>query len=624
MFRPTFDWLIAAAAVLGAVSGFLSGREKDAAQSAGRSPVAQTEDASNAPVRTEPEAVPQPTVAPEKDLAAICRMRSEPGREAALLAFADSLDATNIEAAIHDTRSLSAEDLQQVLATLFARWAELAPQAAANGAVAMKGERAAVVDAVVEEWAARDPEALWEWAQAQPKGTVHVLGVIARQDASKAWQWAQKLDLSVLDPGRSELFEQWGRSEFFEQWGRQDGAEAFRIAQSLPGDTLRAAIESVLQGWAISNPQAALAAVQEIKDREMRTRASEQVFKKWAARDPHAAIEAWLAQPSRGSRPDCFFNMVISLADRDPQALPALLERLAPGSERDSALNWSATQLVSDDPAAAFALVQRIDDDYVRRYTFDNVVQRAYASRLNELRELANTLPTSEDREEAQKAIEKVWAESDPVAAAKAALGLEDSERRRELLQNAVANWPDPSAAWRWAQTIADESDRATALRGILSRWAKIEPQQAAAHFDQLDERFRADAASLRQWMKRDPAAASAWALKLPGNALREYVIAQVVEQRLPFGIADTAAWIETLPSGGLRDAAVVRFCSEVQRSDPPTALARALTIGTPEQRRDVIRSALSSWREDDPDGARRWIESTNAISPESKKEFLE
>jgi hypothetical protein len=68
---------LVAAAVLGAVSGFLYRREKGAAQNARPSPVAQTEDASNAPARTEPVTAPQLAIAPEKNLAPLCRMRRE-------------------------------------------------------------------------------------------------------------------------------------------------------------------------------------------------------------------------------------------------------------------------------------------------------------------------------------------------------------------------------------------------------------------------------------------------------------------------------------------------------------------------------------------------------------------
>jgi hypothetical protein len=176
-----------------------------------------------------------------------------------------------------------------------------------------------------------------------------VLGVIAIHDAPRAWQWAQKTDRA--SPDRGDF------GELFEQWGRQDGAEAFRVAQTLPGSRARRLLESVVKGWTISNPHAALVAVQGIKDRGARRQGLDQLFQTWAEHDPHAAMDALLMLPSRGTSVVSFDDGLNSLTRRDPQALPALIDRLAPGTAQNHVLEISAGQLASADPAAAFAIV---------------------------------------------------------------------------------------------------------------------------------------------------------------------------------------------------------------------------------------------------------------------------
>jgi hypothetical protein len=102
-----------------------------------------------------------------------------------------------------------------------------------------------------------------------------------------------------------------------------------------------------------------------------------------------------------------------------------------------------------------------------------------------------------------------------------------------------------------------------------------------------------------------------------------EAAVRAIVEEELPFGVPETAAWIESLPAGGLREAAVEDFCVKVRPIDPATALAWALTIGKPERQRDEVRRAAESWLEVDPEAARRWINETDAVSPETKKNLL-
>lgn len=99
MLRPTFHWLLGAAAIAGVVSGLLSGRQTGGARIVEAPGAVQTRDESTVPAQFAPEAAPQSTGLVEKDLATIAAMRSPSRRESALLTLADSLDTTSIEAA---------------------------------------------------------------------------------------------------------------------------------------------------------------------------------------------------------------------------------------------------------------------------------------------------------------------------------------------------------------------------------------------------------------------------------------------------------------------------------------------------------------------------------------------
>jgi len=147
MFRSTFHWLVALAAVAGGVSGFLSGRQTGEARIVETSSVVKAPDESSAPAKFAP-AVARRSAAPvEKDFASIIALRSRFRREAALLGLADSLDEANIEAAINEAEAIDSDDREWVLLVLFTRWAEFAPEAAANVAIKTKAE---VLHAILE------------------------------------------------------------------------------------------------------------------------------------------------------------------------------------------------------------------------------------------------------------------------------------------------------------------------------------------------------------------------------------------------------------------------------------------------------------------------------------------
>src|SRR6185436_2248471 len=137
-------------------------------------------------------------------------------------------------------------DRERVIKALFTHWAELAPEAAANRALAATSDHEDLMKAVVAEWAARDPAALWAWAQAHDSDVSlgDVAAAIAAHDPPRAWKW-----MCALSPAAMRDVDMDG---LFEQWGRRDGAEAFRVALGL-GDHSRDAVSAVLQGWGESN-----------------------------------------------------------------------------------------------------------------------------------------------------------------------------------------------------------------------------------------------------------------------------------------------------------------------------------------------------------------------------------
>ena len=616
MFRPSFHWLLAVAAFTGLGLGLTAGRSGKSNTPASFSPL-ETHEA-NAQNSTQSGATQMPAASAGKDLASACRTGDRLQREIALLAFADSLDEKNIEAAMDEARSLDASERERVLTALFTRWAELAPEAAANALLGEKDVIVSALTAVAAEWAARDSDALWAWTRSQTRKDFSVgiiLTAIAAHDAPKAWNWA-----STLDP---TAFNSVNLDALFEQWGRRDGTEAFRVAQSLRGGDDRGAVMGAICGWAHSSPRAAIAAAQQIKDHGLRVEILEDLFRTWSESDPRAAMDAVIEFPSKSIRAEFFRDTLQRVERREPEALQGIADRLPEGSEKQQVVALLAKRLARTDARAAFEMAKNIVGSDSRIDALKQLAESADFSRLAELRDEAAKLSRRGDREAAEDGIAKAWAQIDPAAAADWALTAKDPEHRTQLLRNALDKWSDPAAMLQWAQAIPDEYLQSIALEAALSQAARTEPLLAAGYLDRLPVNKRPSAAYeiAVKWAETDSASACSWAMRLPD--LDEHLMPKLVEVRLKFGISETAAWLDTLPAGNRRDAAVEQFSESTRFNDPQAALAWALTIAKPGDRESAIERVAEAWRETDGDAAQRWIESTDALSPERKKRLL-
>jgi hypothetical protein len=337
-------------------------------------------------------------------------------------------------------------------------------------------------------------------------------------------------------------------------------------------------------------------------------------------------METLLTQGSKNLRSLVFDDVARSLGKRDPGALRALAERLPPGWEKQYVIRFTTENLARSDPSAAFDMARTLTNDQFRRATLSDLAQSIDPSRLSEFRELAAKLPGREDREAAEDGIVSVWAQFDPIAAATWALRDERPSTQREYLHRIMFRWDDHSAAVRWAQAIQDEDTRSLAIEVVAHHMAETEPDLAAALLEQLPERNRdyLPAHITEQWAKNDPDGAAAWAITLPEGESRGRALQKVIDAKMGSGIADVAAWLETLPAGGSRDTAVDYFSNLTRSIDPVGTLAWTLTIADDWKRRGAIARTVEAWRETDPEAARRWIESTDTLPPETKKKLLE
>jgi hypothetical protein len=123
------------------------------------------------------------------------------------------------------------------------------------------------------------------------------------------------------------------------------------------------------------------------------------------------------------------------------------------------------------------------------------------------------------------------------------------------------------------------------------------------------------------EWAANDPAAAADWIAQLGESPLRVRAASFVGRQ---WGLRDwkaTASWLETLPMGRSRDAAIGAFVQSADGYDIKLAVEWANRMETPEGRALQVEETARRWLREDNAAARAWI--ANAKLPDGLAERL-
>jgi hypothetical protein len=381
------------------------------------------------------------------------------------------------------------------------------------------------------------------------------------------------------------------------------GLESCFTCSHLPQDgRLRDQFQrELLEHWSQLEPRAALAASLTLKSGSWGRDAVGLVLGNWSAKEPEAAL-AWVRQSSSASL----------LGPRLAQVLP---------------------QVARTDPRAALAAVSEIESKGSRQAALARVV--------------------------------KEWAAKDPAAAAGYLTNF-PPRQRPGFIKSIAEAWArqNPEAAVEWAQSRTDESERMNALSGAFAALAETAPTRAAALFSGL-EGTKADLRAFnvndlsRKWAASDLAAASDWAKGLSDASLRAAAVSGVLEHWLeldPRGAADFAVsvrdgaeqlnsplawrhtfgpglplshderlgaivsawsqrdwqaasdWVNQLPAGGARDAALKGLCQGLAASQPEKAAAFVASMPPGSAQSEAAADVVNRWAQQDPKATAQWV----------------
>ncbi|WP_309399309.1 hypothetical protein [Cerasicoccus maritimus] len=364
------------------------------------------------------------------------------------------------------------------------------------------------------------------------------------------------------------------------QWAEQDASNLATTISQDPRCVLHELSPQPVQVLSRENPEALLKICQE---HDLRGAA------KYAAyllkgTDAAAPFQAWLNEQADSGQPNA--KSIYALAETDSEkALNLMRIHLGPETDTDTTITL-LRRIYEGEPegAAKYAL------DYVSDHP-DQASRFAFI--------VAN------------------WAAVDPDAAIMAIDSQPSLTAINELLPDAMLVWArtEPVAALDFAtNNIVATGIRQQVLTDILSQWMERDPAAASEYAIALPSyEIRMMSTVFQPWVQQDPESAmNAVSSRMVG--LRSLATNSTSHQRLIGFWADkdlgaATEWALTLPPGRTRNHYLLELASHY-RHNPERAAELISAINENWARDKATESMLDSWGAQDPASALAWVES--------------
>ncbi len=364
-----------------------------------------------------------------------------------------------------------------------------------------------------------------------------------------------------------------------------------------PGQTNR--IMSLLQFYADLDSSEFESEMQKLQSLPMSHRmlAMNLLFSRWAETDPQAALE----QSRTMGFPEMFMaraGVVSGWAAANPEGLakqyaenPGDFRMGGPGGRGGGeTVGMIASEWAKQNPAAALEWARSLDE---------------------------------REQGDAIEGIFNELARQDPQTAAGMAARL-SGEERREALRSIAETWAvtDYAATDAWINGLAGEEKAAARIEAVESL-ANVDPETAAREtlkVPQGEERDDLVAEVSREWAQQDASAALDWLTESGSEAAIEEGIGRVMGRLAGQNAAKALEWIDEQPAGEMRDSAVQGYIAGNRQGQPAEQIALAESISDEGDRERVVQRVAYQWIREDKGAALDYVQSSSALSEESKE----
>ena len=233
-----------------------------------------------------------------------------------------------------------------------------------------------------------------------------------------------------------------------------------------------------------------------------------------------------------------------------------------------------------------------------------------------EIRQIAaNRASERDDANHLAKLLE--WAATDPVGAMAYARQTLTNDDLAQAMAGIVTAWAkaDPDSAWKWARALGPEESHH--LHTVLEELGHNDPVKAAAFASEYAAAHPMEAAAMCLTAIRgsafggDFAAVKAFAASVPLRNTEERGMLYNYTAGLwaPFDPAAASQWVMTLPPD-VRAQALIGLGEAWGEQDPPRAADFAVKLPPGESRQTALKQAITNWIQTRPEDASAWINS--------------
>ena len=266
----------------------------------------------------------------------------------------------------------------QVLGNLFERLAQVDPKSAVHRFERISADiQSQWAPILTAEWAAQDPRAAIDWAQARWQ---QGLGIEPLLRGTEAWvktdPAAAAAFLQEILPIITQASE---RIELAQLWVTADPSAALYTFRTLvPAEALEARLNQALPTAAAADPLAAASAALKISDPVVRGQTVAKVGFQWGSRSPEEAIDWAASIPKSSEQSMAIRNIYRAWGINQFESATTSLGRLEPAL-RDQALIGIIHEHMNNSPSApsvAASLGLRVNDSQTRAELLHSVFQR--------------------------------------------------------------------------------------------------------------------------------------------------------------------------------------------------------------------------------------------------------
>jgi hypothetical protein len=380
--------------------------------------------------------------------------------------------------------------------------------------------------------------------------------------------------------------------------------EAYVLAARGAGDARRGvAIASImLSGYVELDPDAAFYFARSLPD-DMRANALYRVFSDWSAIDPDAALAAVDRIRDERDRRAAGDGILQTASTKGPQSVAAMADRLGRADASRAALQRQA----GNDPVAALDEARRLPQSE-RIAAVSNIGGRWAAENPEAAYAYANSLPDDDHRDFLMRAVIATWSRSQPERVIEILDAGAAANDVYTLVHYGIAEMTRIDAARTFA-LVADMQNapmRAAAMHPLMQVWANDDPYDAVAALKTLTTPDVQELAILvgPLFARVAPQPALDWAMEFDQGRRVTWraVMAEIARQDIPLALS----LARQTPQGQLHEALILVVGAAAQRN--PDAAARALRELPPEARDTGTQHVVTEWIKRDAVAAQRWV----------------